>query len=631
MEERSDEFHQFLNSLLTAQDKDGVFLDEYKASVLWPRTSTPFSVFVGQQDRPTVVISKLVSKTSELSESVNLSVNFDEGLELLVDLSTSSSRSHSKKTLEDPLPVISQQEVLVRQPLESNRVYLTHSAPFYRGWLGTLIQTTTFAQDDGLIPLPLGVARFITSLYSLGFRKATGTLPDVWVLCERNPRNIIALGCRCEGPECPLHIFTVEGDTIPHANPRAGVDNDRLSAAAAFSEYDIMNCSDEEYRQSGEFKLQFSWNDPDGTFSPPPESSEAVLKLSCVPGDQLSPVLPMYEELQSLFRLCKILNGEMEWPVSVDDECILISAGDNTTEEVDAFIVEMAHPLTKLADITVMSPSTYHMIYEPRTDLDFAERLWLFCRDAKSFEELQLIFAEVFKALLLGKIQPFVHRKSTSKLATLLRQILLSPDRAALQDTALQFQLLLAEARLLPCLVQLGVEKLRRDYQSFFIGTDICSAEQFERFFTPSSSPVMQCLELCRTHSVLELDASIMKVLRLPTTTILSSFTKTAMEVFKADPHYQPFERTPVFSLPLPAYSPALKSVVAMCSKLSPVTWCATVRQGGQARTGRDGGVHLLKNQPLFHYLLEDSATNTPSTKDGCVYYMYKCYCETVL
>lgn len=619
---RSEEFLQFLNSLLTEQDKNGVFLDEYKASVLQPRTSTPFSAFVGQQDRPTVVISKLASKTSgESPESVNLSVNLDEELELLVDLRTSSS-------LEDPLPVISQQEVLVGQPLESNRVYLTHSTPFYRGWLGTLIQNTTFARDRGLLPLPLGVARFITSLYSLGFRKATRTLPDVWVLCERNPRNIIALGCRCEGPGCPLNVFTMEGDATPHANPRASVDNDKLSDASAFSEYDIMRCSEEESRQSGEFKLQFSWNDPDGMFSPPPESSEAVLKLSCVPGDQFSPVLPMYEELQSLFRLCKILNGDVEWPACVDDEEILISAGNNTAEEVDAFIQEMAHPLTKPADITVMSPSTYHMIYEPRTDLDFTERLWLFCRDVSSFEELQLIFAEVFKALLLGKIQPFVHRKSFSKLATLLRQILLSPDRAALQDAALQlqFQLLLAEAQLLPCLVQLGIEKVRRDYQSFFVGTDICSAEQFERFFTPSSAPLVQCLELCRTHSVLELDASIMKVLGLPTTTILSSFTKAAMEVFKADPHYQPFEPTPVFSLPLSAYSPALKSVVAMCSKLSPVTWCATVQQDGQAKD-----VHLLKNQPLFHYLLEDSVTNTPSsTKDGCVY-MHKCYCETVL
>lgn len=624
--EKSEEFHHFLGSLLDSSNGDRVFLDKYKASVLGPGTSTPFSSFVGEQDtRPTVIISKHTTETNEVSRNVNSPVNLgEEGLELLVNLDTSSRR-----VLEDPLPVITQQTVLVGQPLESNRVYLTHSAPFYSGWLGTLIKTTTSASDKGLIPLPLGAARFIVSLYSLGFRKAIGDLPDVWVLCERNPRNIIALGCRCEGPELPLHVFTVEGDATPLASPKVRISDGQLSAGAVFSEYNITNCSGEEPGECGEFRLQFSWKDPDGLCCPPPESSEAILKLSSMPGDQFSPVLTIYEELQSLFRLCKIMNGEVEWPVSGDEEEVLMSSVYKTPEEVETFIQEMAHPLTKPADITVMSPTADHMIYEPRTDLDFTERLWLFCHDVRSFEELQMIFAEVFKALLLGKIQPFVHRKSTSKLTTLLRQILLSPDRAALQDTALQFQLLLAEARLLPCLVQLGIEKMRRDYQSFFMSSDILSAEQFEQFYTPSSSQLVQCLELCRTHSVLELDASIMRVLRLPSTSILSTFTKAAMEVFEADPHYQPFEQTPVFSLPLPAYSPALKSVVAMCSKLTPARWCVTAQQGGQTKTGQDGGICMITNQPLFQHLLEEYAVNTPSKEDGHAY-VQKCYCVMV-
>lgn len=616
---KSEAFHQFLDSLLTLHE-DGVFLDDYKASLLGAGTNTPFSAFVGEHDRPTIVISKHVPESSEVSVSVKGSTNLDnEGLELLADLST------SKRGGDDPLPVITEQFVPVGQPLDSSRTYLTHSSPFYRGWSGTLIQTTTFAQDNGLVPLPLGLARFIASLYSLGFRKANGTLPDVWVLCERNPQNINALGCRCDGPKCPLHIITVEGGATLDTNPRVDTHSDTLSAGAVFSEYDIINASFKETGQSGEFKIQFSWNDPDGILSSPPESSDAILKLSSMPGDQFSPVLSMYEELQSLYRLCKILNSGMDWPVPEEEEEILVS-GNRTAKEVDIFIQDMAHPLTTPADITVMSPTTDHMIYEPRTDLDFTERLWLFCHDVRSFNELQLVFAEVFKALLLGKIQPFIHRKSASKLATLLRQVLLSPDRV--QDTTLQFQLLLTEAHLLPCLVQIGIEKIRRDYQSFFVGTDICSAEQFDRFFNPSSSLLAQCLELCRTHSVLELNTSIMKLLRLPTTTILSTFTKAAMEVFKADSHYQPFERTPVFSLPLPAYSPALKSVVALCSKLSPVTWCITREQ---SKKRERGGVYLLRNWPLFGYLSdpEETVTNTsPTNKDG--YYLHKCYCKVI-
>lgn len=629
--ERSEEFHRFLDSLRDCGVGEGGLFGDYLASIVGAGTSTPFSAFVGQHSRKTIVISK--------HEVPLNSSNIEErGLDLLADLDLNNT---CRRGVEDPfIPVISQQTISVGQPLDSSRVYLTHSSPFYRGWSGALIHTSSFAQDNGLIPLPLSSARFIASLYSLSFRKVVGTPPDVWVLCERNQRNIIALGCRFDGPQCPLRIFTVEGNAIVDPNLKADLraDIDRLSTGAVFSEYDIVTNGslEKESGLSGVFKIQFSWNDSDGVFSPPPESANAILKLSNVPGDQFSPVLPMYEELQSLYRLCKISNGEVNWPASgEDDEGILASSGDKMADEVAAFIHDMAHPLTKPSDVTVLSPTTDHMIYEPRTDLDFTERLWLFCRDLRSFDDLQLVFAEVFKALLLGKIQPFVHRKSTSKLAMLLRQVL-RPDRASLQDTALQFQLLLAEARLLPCLVQLGIEKMRRDYQLFFVGTDICSNEQFEQFFTPSL-PREQCLELCRTHSVLELNATVMKMLRLPSTTILSTFTKAAMEVFKCDPHYQPFERTPVFSLPLPAYSPTLKTVVALCSKLSPVTWSVALEddQTGKETRGATGAsvVYLLRKQPFFHYLLEEPTNtspqnDTPPPKDG--YYLHKCYCETI-
>lgn len=629
--QKSVEFHQFLDSLLTVQDcTQDVFSGEYKASGLVAGTTTPFSAFVGQKnDRATVVISKHVPVTGSMNaEQVEV-----KGLELLANLSCACG-----KEVDDPLPVISQQVVSVGQSLESSRVYLTHSSPFYEGWSGAVVQTRTFAGDRGLAPLPLSSARFIASLYCLGHWKAKGILPDVWVLCERNQGSIIALGCRSNGQASPCSIFTLkEGDIASDANPVT--DNAKLLTGTVFSEYDIMNSSFDEEIQSGEFRIKFAWTDPDGMLSSPPESSDAILQVSSVPGDQFSPVLVMYEELHSLYRLCSVLNGGMEWQTGdCEDSEGVLTLGHKTAREVDSFIQDMAHPLTKPADITVTSPTTDHMIYEPRTDLDFTERLWLFCRDVRSFEELQIVFAEVFKALLLGKIQPFVHRKSTSTLALLLRQVLLSPGETLLQETALKFQLLLTEARLLPCLVQLGIEKMQRDYRSFFVGTDICPAKQFDRFFSPTScSPLVQCLELCRVHSILELNASIMKILRLPNTALLSTFTKAAMEVLMADPHFQCLGPTPVFSLPLPAYSPVLKSVVAMCSKLSPAVWCLTSEQrmgdgqgnrngkertehgmSGQNRSGKERVVYLLRNQPLFRYLSGDTDV-----------YLHKCYCET--
>ena len=447
----------------------------------------------------------------------------------------------------------------------------------------------------------------------------------------------MALGCAYDAPKRVLLTFTVEeGGTGSEMDMKSKLDKAETeisTTASAFSEYDIANTSSEEATQTaGEFRIQFAWSDPEAKLSSPPESANGILRVSNTPGDLFSPVLSMYGELKSLHKFCKIASGEAYWTstdLDQDSEDVLTS-GDKMTKDVEGFVQELAHPLTHSADITVMSPPTSdHTVYEPRTDLDFTERLWLFCQGLTSIDHVRLVFAEVFKAVLLRKMQPFIHQKSSSVVASLLRQVLLAPDGAALQDVALKLQhLLLTEERLLHCLIQIGIEKIKRDYRLFFVGTDICSAEQFERFFTAissssssSSSPLAQCLELCKLHSVLELDASIMKVLRLPSTHLLSSFTRAAVEVFVRDQDYQPFAPAPVFSLPLPAYSPALKSVVAMCSKLSPTVW-SLAANSGRTKLKTVDVVHLVQNSPLLCYLL-----NSTDSTDS-VYYLYKCHCE---
>ena len=619
---KSEEFHQFLRSLQPLQKCEKVFSETYKASVLGVGCVTPFIPFVGpRDDRLTVIISKHVPKAGEpvTDESGNL-----EGLEIIANISDSYS-----KGVDDPLPISTHHSVTVGQPLAGNKAFLTHSLPFHEGWSGPSIKTTTSARDCGLVPLPLNSARFVASLYSLGCWKATETLPDVWILCERNLRGVVALGCACDAPKGKLHTFVVEANGTASkldVATKLGKAEANLSAGSAFSEYDIT--SEEDGQIGTGLKIEFSWQAPDGMLSPPPECSNAVLKLSSKPGDPLSPVLFMHEELKSLFRFCEIASGK-SWEMDSEEVVLNRTIG----KDIEAFIREVAHPITHTADITVLSPMSDHMIYKPRTDLDFTERLWSFCRDVSSFDDLKLVFSEVFKAVLIGKVQPFVHRKSTSMLASLLRQVLLSRDEAGRQDAALKFQhLLVTESKLLLYLIQLGMEKIKRDYRSFFVGTDICSAEQFERFFDPAlSTPIAQCIELCRIHTVLELNVSVMRMLKLPTV-ILSSLTRSAMEVLAKDPNYQPFDSTPVFNIPLSAYSPGLKSVVAMCSKLSPAVWSLATsssdrKKQARAREASEGVdvVCVLQSSPLLSYLHDSDSIGSKDEE----YCLYKCLCET--
>ncbi len=594
----SDDFYRFLDSIKEEILSPKVFLEEYEASVLAPGTYSPFSDFVGPRDRTTIIFSK--HRLEEAEESMKDNSDALEELELIADLSlntdikTEQGSSHVHNTTHDAVDV-------GRQSLESSRVYLTQP-PLCDNNTPGAVKKITCAQDNGLSPLPLNSARLIASLYALNCRKAESPLPDIWIVCERNNRNITALGCAHEYPS--LLTFTVEEEEkdaseksgkVKVGSPEKPLKN---LVGTAFSEFYITRISTETESSLSELKIQFSWKDPGTLLSPPPESSEAVLVISNLPGDIFSPVLPLYNELRSLYRLCQISKNELNWSDSkATDEGIISS--ENKKSALEFFLEELAHPLTSSLDATVMSPTSDSLIYEPRKDMDLAERLWMYCHEITSFSELQFTFAEIFKAVLLGKIQPFIHRKSTSTLAGLLRQVLLTPDGITLQDVAVKLQMMLSEARLLPCLIQLGIDKLKRDYQAFFIGVDICSASQLDKFLAQSSSSSLdQCLDLCKLHCVLELDVSIMKVLTVPSS-VLSGFTKVAMEVFNNEIDYQPFARSPLFSLPLPPYSQALKSVVALCSKLSPATWCVTT--GRETAEGYNNISYLVKDKSLFH------------------------------
>ncbi len=355
----------------------------------------------------------------------------------------------------------------------------------------------------------------------------------------------------------------------------------------------------------GQLVLQFAWTDPDVLLSPPPESANAVLRIAATPGGMFSPVLSVYQELSTLLSLCKIASGQAEWPGS--DQEGSLEAPLPVGSQVESFLEETSSPQFQPLEVTVISPTADHTVYQPRTDLDFVEQLWMFCKEVQSFDDLQQIFAAVFKAVLLNKVQPFLHRSSSSLLSSMFRQVLRCTNKGERQTLAAQLQSLLSESKLPTCLVQIGLEKLQRDYRSFFVGSDLLTGSQLDQFFGSTSAPSLleQCHSLRKLHNVLELNAATLTFLNLPTSS-LSSLTKVALEVYRTSSIDPLSPTTPIFHLPLPAYSQSLKSVVALCSNLSPSKWSVASQdeQLGVATGGRNAGcattVTLLQNCPLF-------------------------------
>ena len=601
-----------------------VFMDEFCGTVLPPNTVSCFTEYTGVEDRVTVIFSQYCEETNQEAEKSLEELDLMTELEGLEDPLTEGTKT------ENPFTASCYKSVKIGQVLSSKRVFLSKSETLHSGQSQHLISDVVCAHGSKITPLTLDKARYLCSLYALGCRHSTGVLPTIWAVCFNEGRKkVVSLGCSHDNSV--LHTFSVEKDdtvhiaqspsSFPGAEKQTTKKRKSLERASGwvFSEYEINSSAVDENTSSNHAKLvlQFAWSDPEHLLSPPPESADAVLKIAATPGYGFSPILPVHQEVTTLLNLCRIAYGEAEWPSQEDS----IEPAKPLALHVDAFLEDASSPLTQPLEVTVLSPTADHNVYDARTDLDFAERLWMFAKEVQSPTDLQEVFADVFKAVLLSKVQPFLHRSGSSMLATLFRQALLCSSHDERQTIAAKLQALLSEDKVLNCLVEIGIEKLRRDHRSFFIGSDLATGIQLDHFFEGSSGDVLQmCHCICKLHSVMELNVSALSFLNLPTST-LSSLTKIALEVYRVT-KFEHFETTPVFALPIPAYSPALKSVVSLCANLLPKLWILSAEDehiGGALCAGNVQTV--VTNCPLHNF--ETETTNAE-------YAVYKTLCRSL-
>ena len=575
-----------------------IFKEEFLVTPLPCDVHFPLTDFTGPQDNVTVLISKHMPLEEDSSSC--------EGAEESI---TTTEESTDVNAQLPEFPLDCTQVVFVGHQLSSHP-YLPSSHPPQCNQVSNQIHTFHQADISDLTPLPLDEARYIASLYSLS-TKTSASLPNLWILCYSENRCIISVGCSFA--DSTLYTYTItkkESIKTPslEGSKKGGcvTKQPSFSPGSVFSQYTISGSSSRDKDGSGNLTVEFSWSDAERPLCLPAESAEAIVRVSATPGYAFSPVLATYNEICTLLTFCQIAASKSEWPSS-EAPCDVETS--ELSQKIENFLSEVTSPLTEQLDATVISPTADNSIYEMRKDLDFCERLWMFAKEVSNLENLQEIFATVFKALLLGKVQPFVHRNSSSSLAVLLRHLLQCTSAEERQALAPRFQTLLSHSRLLQSLIEIGQEKMKRDYRTFFVGSDITTDYQLDEFFTEttSHSQLKQCHTLCKLHSVLEINAALLSFLNLPSAT-LSSLTKAALQVYR-EMVFTTFQSTPVFVVPLLPYSSALKSLVSLCGKFNPTVWAALL--------SKEKIMVVYRNEPLHG-----------SSGDSDSYYVYHAKCD---
>ncbi|KAM4637434.1 protein zwilch homolog [Amazona ochrocephala] len=104
--------------------------------------------------------------------------------------------------------------------------------------------------------------------------------------------------------------------------------------------------------------------------------------------------------------------------------------------------------------------SSIKSIFSERGDLDFAEQLWCKMKCVSSYQELIACFTLVLESRECGEIQPWIHHGSGSLLSKLIQQSYHGKTEAVSLTGITPVQMLL----------EIGLDKMKKDYVSFFIG-----------------------------------------------------------------------------------------------------------------------------------------------------------------
>ena len=581
------------------------------ATLLPAFVHTPLSEFTGPLPCSTVV----------LASQERLKVNEEESPELKAILNQFSdsvledfqereeggaARARSPQAL---VQVVKRETRFVGQKLSFKRRYLNQETDFHPGHGH---DTTIHADLSRIQPLSLDLARALVSLYLVGSRmQPVSSLPAVWVPCVPSANSAAKediVGLACVQHEAQSNVYCVR-DKAQSGRGDAGKKGDRGNVRSAehgtaSARYDILS-SATDHVCGPQLAVEFVWEDPDALRAPPPSiGAEAVLHVSVEPG-HLDSMATMFGEVQTLVSICQAVSeGEGRYFPGEDEGPL--KAQVSLVDKVGEFFERMNTPLMNTMHVGVVSPSIENTVYKLRENLDFTENLWVFVKDAGSVEDLQTSLSAIFKSLLLGKVQHVILRESNnSSLAVLLRQLIRCKSMSERQLLAPKFQLVLATARMLQYVAEIGIDKVKRDLKGFLIGAKVANESEIDSFLgSNDGGMIAQAHSICRLYQVAELVGTLLAYHCLPTLSLVS-LAKSAMDYYKQRV-FTGFETTPRFSISLPRSSTVLRPIVDTCQSIPPQMWTLSSRSaariramttvdltcGGTTRTGKHSFVY---------------------------------------
>ncbi|GFQ75077.1 protein zwilch homolog [Trichonephila clavata] len=314
---------------------------------------------------------------------------------------------------------------------------------------------------------------------------------------------------------------------------------------SVFARYDFLEHENKENSTLKPVKdanlfMECSWSNSLSVLEPLTDDCFCVAKIKTVGGCFESGAFSMYKEIKLIEALQEGLQtGIMTWLNTETDR--------NIFQEVKELInCEKSNPSKNVKCPAVLTEQEMHdqdsplekAVMKIRPNLDFTEKLWVILKDCSSTEELIEILTFVYNSFDDFIARPFVFKENKSTIAVdvknMKEKLILCP--------------VLEPKTALKLLLEIGIEKMRRDYATLFLSLELIPHECLSYYhqFDLLSLESITCLR--KMHCVLELAIVCVKYLSLPSG-LLSTFVRNTLKHYTAVPDID-FDH--VFSFQIP-------------------------------------------------------------------------------
>ncbi|XP_009248219.1 protein zwilch homolog isoform X2 [Pongo abelii] len=430
----------------------------------------------------------------------------------------------------------------------------------------TAISDFSTGENVGPLALPVGKARQLIGLYTMAHNPnmthlkinlPVTALPPLWVRCDSSdPEGTCWLGAELITTNnsitgIVLYVVSCKADKNYSVNlenlKNLHKERHHLSTVTSkgFAQYELFKSSaldDTITASQTAITLDISWSPVDEILQIPPLSSTATLNIKVESGEPRGPLNHLYRELKFLLVLADGLRtGVTEWlePLEAKSAVELVQEFLNDLNKLDGFgdSTKKDTEVETVKHDTAAVDRSVKRLFKVRSDLDFAEQLW--CKMSSSvisYQDLVKCFTLIIQSLQRGDIQPWLHSGSNSLLSKLIHQSYHGTmDTVSLIGT-IPVQMLL----------EIGLDKLKKDYISFFIGQELASLNHLEYFIAPSVDIQEQVYRVQKLHHILEILVSCMPFIKSQHE-LLFSLTQICIKYYKQNP----LDEQHIFQLPV--------------------------------------------------------------------------------